>query len=184
MGLFDNIFGKKAEQAGNLSNDKSLGDYVRTPLLAKLGEENVAKENYLEAVRYIEEYFELMNKYSFNDLQYLNQPCWFNLALAYSNLNEFEKAVINWTKVIQNDENNFSAFLERFRCLLELDRLVEAISDIDKAISLKPTRADLYMNKGIAYLKLGNSTNARIAFVKAQQLGNNDAEQYIQNYCR
>jgi Flp pilus assembly protein TadD len=59
----------------------------------------------------------------------------------------------------------------------------EAIADIKSALKLKSTRGDLYINLGIAYLKKGETTNAKPALQKAVDLGFNDAQSYIDNYC-
>jgi len=167
----------------NNPQDQLNIDYIRVNLLAKLGSENMKEAHYREAVNYLLEYFELMNKNSFVVLNYLNQPCYFNIALAYSNLNEHVNAVKYWTKFIQNDNNNLDAYYNRFMSFLELDKLAEAITDIDRALKINPNRADLYINKGITCIRLKNINEARKALLKAKELGNSDAEHYILNYC-
>jgi hypothetical protein len=39
-------------------------DYIRTNLLAKLGEESLAAEKYADAINYINEFFELKQRHS------------------------------------------------------------------------------------------------------------------------
>jgi hypothetical protein len=76
MGPFDNLFGKKSNQP----SDQHSIDYITVNFLAKLGEEKLGEEKYGEAINYILEFFELMSRNSFPDLQHLIQPCNFNLA--------------------------------------------------------------------------------------------------------
>jgi tetratricopeptide (TPR) repeat protein len=179
MGLFDNLFGNKSNQP----SDQQSVDYIRVNLLAKLGEEKLGEEKYGEAINYILEFFELMSRNSFPDLQHLIQPCNFNLALAYSNLEDYSNAIVYWTKFIQSDKTNFDAYHERLKAFFELNKLPEAIQDIDSALRIKPNRADLYINKGIAFIKMGNKIEARKALTRAKELGNPDAQNFIDNHC-
>jgi tetratricopeptide (TPR) repeat protein len=179
MGLFDNVFGNK----NNQPKDQTSVDYIRINLLAKLGEENVEAQKYGVAINYIKEFFELMGRNSFPDLQHLIKPCYFNLALSYSNSGDSENAVINWSKFIQLDKTNFDSYFERLKSYMALGSLDEALLDIDSALRLKPDRDDLYMNKGIIFINMGNKIDARKAFSKAVEMGNNDAQKYIDNYC-
>jgi len=158
-------------------------DYIRLNLLAKIGQENLSKENYREAINNLLEFFSLSEKSNFPDLQHLIEPCYFNLALAYSNNNDLKNAIIYWTKYIELNNSNFDAYLERLRAYFELEKFVEAIKDIDRALELKPNRDDLYINKGIALIKMGKRNNAKEALLKANALGNSDAQNNIIKYC-
>lgn len=179
MGLFDNVFGNKSDQ----SKDQTSVDYIRVNLLAKLGEKNVEAEEYGDAINYIHEFFELMGRNSFPDLQHLIQPCYFNIALSYSNSGDNENAIKYWSKFIQSDKTNFDSYFERLQSYLALNKLNEALLDIDSALKLKPNRDDLYINKGIVFIKMGNKIEARKALSKAVEMGNNDAQKYIDNHC-
>lgn len=179
MGIFDNVFGNKSNQ----SKDQTSVDYIRVNLLAKLGEENLAAEKYVDAISYIHEFFELMERNSFPDLKYLIQPCFFNLALSYSNSGDNINAVKYWSKFIETDKTNFDSYFERLQSYMALGRLNDALLDVDSALKLKPNRDDLYINKGIIFLNMGNKVEARKALSKAVEMGNNDAQKYIDNYC-
>jgi tetratricopeptide (TPR) repeat protein len=179
MGIFDNLFGNKSNQP----NDQKSVDYLKVNLLAKLGQEKLSEQKYTEAINHIREFFDLMSRNSFPEIQHLIQPCCFNLALAYSNIQDYSNAIIYWTKFIHNDNSNFDAYHQRLKAFFELKKLPEAIQDIDSALRLKPTRSDLYINKGIALIKLGNQIEAREALTKAKELGNPDAQSFINQYC-
>lgn len=168
---------------GNKSNDKASVDYVRINLLAKLGEENVESGKYREAINYLNEFFELMNRNSFSDLQHLIQPCYFNLALSYSNSGDHMNAVKYWSIFIQSDKSNFDAYFERCQSYFALNKIKEALLDIESALKIEPNRSDLYINKGIGYIKLGDKFEAKKALSMAVRLGNYDAQQYIDKYC-
>lgn len=179
MGLFDKLFGNKINQ-----NDRQKSvDFIRINLLAKLGQEKLDEGKYKEAIDYLLEFFELMNRNTHKDLEYLIQPCIFNIALSYSKSEDYTNAIVYWTKYINSNKTNFDAYKERLEAFFELDKLSEAIQDIDKALRLKPKRDDLYINKGIAFIKMGNKIEARKALSKAVEMGNNDAQKYIDNHC-
>jgi tetratricopeptide (TPR) repeat protein len=164
------------------------GDYLRVNMLAQLGADALENGNYIETIDYLLEYLMIVQRNSFNDLKSLDAPCYFNLALSYSNILQFEKSVYYWTKFLecnQNDysdyfENNdtalFDAYFERCKSYIELNRIKEAIADIDNAIKIEPSRADLYLNKGLCYIRLFNKQEAHKAFIKAKSLGNKYAE--------
>lgn len=179
MGLFDNSLKNK----NNSTIDQSSIDYVRINLLAKLGEDNVETGNYRGAINYIHEFFELVNKNTFPDIQHLIQPCYFNIALSFSNCEEHDNAIKYWTMFIQTDNKNFDAYFERCQSYFAVNKINEAIADTDSALKLKPTRGDLYINKGIGYIHLGNKIEARIALSKAVEFGNPDAQNFINKYC-
>lgn len=175
----ENLSGNKSNQ----QTDQPSIDYVRINLLAKLGEDNVESGNYHEAINCIKEFFELTNRNSFANIQDLVQPCYFNLALSYSNLQDHENAIKYWTKFIQNDKANFDAYFERCQSNFAVNNIQDALNDADDALKLNPSRDDLYINKGIAYIKLGNKNEAKKALTKAIELGNTDAQDYITKYC-
>ena len=158
-------------------------DYIRTNLLAKLGEESLGNEKYQDAINYINQFFELKNKNAFNDLNYLENPCYFNRGLAYFNLGNYQRAVADLSNFISKDTSSFDAYFLRTQAYFELDDMPKAIADIKSALSLKPSRGDLYINLGIAHLKQGDKLNAKPALQKAVQLGFQDAQTYIDNYC-
>ena len=180
MGLFD----KKRNLPDDLQKwDKTELFRLKVNVIASLGSENMEKKNYTEAVKNFKEFFQLMAENSFSDLQHLIQPCNFNLALCYSHLRNFEDAEKYWTKFIQLDRSNIDAFNERCNCYFALNKNKEALIDIESALKLNPNRADLYINKGIAFIKLGNKVDAKKALFIAIALGNNDAQEYIEKYC-
>ena len=158
-------------------------DYIRTNLLAKLGEECLASEKYQEAIDYIDEFFELKQRNSFYDLVYLENPCYFNRGVAHFNLGNYSQTISDLSKFISKDISNFDAYFLRLRSYFELNDMDGAIPDIKAALNLKPERGDLYINLGIAYLKKGDRINAKSALQKAVQLGFQDAQSYIDNYC-
>jgi len=158
-------------------------DYIRAQLLAKLGEGSVASKKYQEAVNYIKEFFELKLKNSFHDLAHLENPCYFNRGFAYLELGDYEKAISDLSTFISKDTSNFDAYFLRLQAYFELDLLDEAIADMKSALILMPSRGDLFINMGIAYLKKGDTENAEKSFQQAVELGFSDAKTYIDEYC-
>ena len=179
MGLFDNFFGSD----NNEKKSQTSVDYIRLNLLAKLGEENLESKKFHDAIKYLKEFFELMERNYFPDLNHLIQPCYFNLALSYTNIADYSNSIKFWSKFIDNDKTNFNAYFERMQSYFALNMFNEALLDIEHAIKLKPDRDELYINKGIAYINMGNKTEARRALLRAVEMGNSDAQKFINDYC-
>ncbi|AMM49960.1 hypothetical protein TH61_00505 [Rufibacter sp. DG15C] len=156
---------------------------MRASLLAKGGEENIANEKYKEAVENILGYFQLRNELGLNEISYLDQPCYFNLAAGYFHLGNHAQALSYLDRFVKNDNKNIQALKLRMQVNMELDLLGDAIRDIDMTLLLDPNDEELLMNKGICCIRNGNAANAKDAFIKAKSLGNKDAQFYIDKYC-
>lgn len=179
MSFFKNLFNKNSDKEAY----ERGADHLRINLEAKIAEEHLAKEEYYQAIEHLKEYFKLVARNNFSDLENLNKPCHYNLGLAYLNTNQFNEAIQSLTKCIEIDKNCFEAYLLRINCYFEVDEIQKAFNDIDYAVKLRPDRDDLFMNKGIAYLKIRDVENARIAFTNAKLIGNPDADYYLNKYC-
>lgn len=58
--------------------------------------------------------------------------------------NEFEKAIIEYDKAIQNNPGNYLAYYWRGRALIKLNMLETAVSEFTKVIQLKPKEYEAY----------------------------------------
>lgn len=46
-----------------------------------------------------------------------------------------------------------------------------------------PNSSSVYMNMGIALIKIGNLSDADKSFENAKQLGNSDSDRFIKDWC-
>jgi tetratricopeptide (TPR) repeat protein len=79
---------------------------------------------------------------------------------AYSELNQFEKAISDYDRVIEIDPNFASALGNRGNAYSELNQFEKAISDYDRVIEIDPEDALAYNNRGLAYYELNQVERA------------------------
>ena len=83
-----------------------------------------------------------------------NIDSYFFRANCYFKLHEFEKAINDFTKVIEVDSTNVSSYYNRSNAYLYLEKYELAMEDIEKAILLEPNGADLYNNRAVIKSKV------------------------------
>jgi tetratricopeptide (TPR) repeat protein len=139
-------------------------------------------------------------------------------ALSKMNLEDYEGAILDFTKAIELDSNYHGTYYERGRCKYLLEDYKEAIQDFTKAIGLNPSEYvyydrgmckylledfkgaiedytkiielnpkcdDAYYERGrCKYHFVGEEKSACMDWSKAVELGNVDAIDKINKYCK
>lgn len=77
----------------------------------------------------------------------------YNLGLSHFKLNNYRKALENFTKFINFGNNDENAYSKRALVNFSLNNYQEAIEDYSHAIELNPHNADSYKMRGISYLQ-------------------------------
>jgi len=113
-----------------------------------------------------------------------NHEIYYNRGLAYYNLKDYEHALIDFDKSIEIDSNYFLSYNQRGIIKCRQDNCLDAINDFNTAIRLKPDYALANFNLGIAYLQLANFTDACLQLNKAKELGYENADNIIDQYCK
>ena len=83
---------------------------------------------------------------------------------------EYDLALANHNKAIQQSHNNIEAYYNRGDFYYEQGELERAISDFDKVIQLDSNHTEAYTNLGFVYRQTGNVEEAEFNLQKAQQL--------------
>jgi tetratricopeptide (TPR) repeat protein len=83
-----------------------------------------------------------------------NIESYFFRANCYFKLHEFEKAVNDFTKVIEMDRLSSTSYYNRANAYIYSKKYELALVDIEKAILLEPNGADLYNNRAVIKEKL------------------------------
>ena len=83
----------------------------------------------------------------------------FNAGVAYQNAQLWDKAEPMWAKTCQIRPTDTEAMSSWAACLVELKRCAEAITQVHKAVDMKPKDQNLHRQFGAIYTKCGN--NAR-----------------------
>jgi tetratricopeptide (TPR) repeat protein len=113
-----------------------------------------------------------------------NDSAWYHFGLIhYENGNFFEaiNCFNNSLKIKQNDARYFAA---RGATYLKTRTYQYAWKDLAMALDLDPKDSQSFVNKGIAALNTGNSNDACFCFKMAKELGNKEAFDYSEKYCK
>lgn len=90
-------------------------------------------------------------------------------------------AIKYFEKAINLDPRNASAYFNKGVCHGEMGQYEEAVSCINKALDMYPERALYFYGRGRVYLLSGDRENAVEDFKRAADLGDSDAQSYLQN---
>ena len=96
---------------------------------------------------------------------------WFDLGI---NVEDLEKKVEYFTKVLEIDSKDAEAWYNRASALLILERYQDAIACYDKALEINPKDPDSWHYKGLALDILSQCAKATTCFEKAWELGYKD----------
>jgi len=117
---------------------KKSNELCKTGLALKLqGKYTLAIEKFDHSIKYKE-----------------NIDSYFFRANCHFKLHEFEKAVNDFTKVIEEDSLSSTSYYNRANAYFFLEKYELAIIDIEKAILIEPNAADLYNNRAVIKEKL------------------------------
>ncbi len=103
---------------------------------------------------------------------------WFEKGVALGKAGNYKEAIEAFTKAIEIDPNNATAYRNRGLAYKSLGNNEQAIQDYDKAIELNPQYLDAYISRGIAYCTLSNFEQGRRDFNMAIKLNPKDAGAY------
>ena len=96
---------------------------------------------------------------------------------------DFEGALIDLTQAIQINERYAKPYGHRAFSYLMLDKLELAIADNQKAMELDPEYNRPYFNLGLIEEKQGNMQAACEAWKKAVELGFEEAQEKVEEFC-
>ncbi|MCB9033091.1 MAG: hypothetical protein H6553_04580 [Chitinophagales bacterium] len=104
-------------------------------------------------------------------------------AEAKTALKNYESAIQDYALAIAIQPFEVKAYISRGILYYKINYMQDAINDLSAAI-VKTQDSDLaYFYRGLAYLKLNQAGDACTDFLKANDLGNKEAEDYIKKNC-
>lgn len=92
-------------------------------------------------------------------------------AETYVRLNRHPDAIADYSKVIEINPKDESAYGRRGFLYSEQQKYTEAIADFTKIIELNPKDFNAYYNRGLAYKAIGKNKQAYADGAKAKALG-------------
>jgi protein O-mannosyl-transferase len=96
-----------------------------------------------------------------------------NRGIAFASTGQFDKALVDFSKVIGIDPNSATAYNNRGMVYGNLRMWDKALADYIRAIEIDPKYATAYNNRGMAYGNLGQLDKALADFSKAIELNPN-----------
>jgi tetratricopeptide (TPR) repeat protein len=146
---------------------------------AQKAEEAFKAKNYAEALRLLTLVIEAFPKegedgYDPNELARL----YYNRGLVYDELQEYNKALADYTKAIKLNKEYANPYNNRGNLYLKLKDYDKALADYNQAIKLNPNLADPYNGRGTVYATLKEYDKALADFSKAIELNPNLADPY------
>lgn len=97
---------------------------------------------------------------------------YYNRALTYGNLQQYEKAVEDYGQTLTFNTKDPNVYYYRGNSYLLLGEYKKAIDDFNKAISLKPDFAEAYYNRAILYRAMGQNQKAIDSYLKFLEYAN------------
>ena len=92
-------------------------------------------------------------------------------------------ALVYFSRNVELHSNDPDSYIDRANSYFSSKSWNWAINDYSMSLDLNPENSDVWLNKGIAHLNLGNTNAACYDFRKAYSLGNQRAASYINSNC-
>lgn len=108
--------------------------------------------------------------------------CCFNLGEALKMLEQYDNAIPYYQKAIEKKIHNEDAYTCLAECYFGLETvegLQNVVKTLNRCTSLFPNNETAHYNTGIAHFKIGDMDKALQSFKKSLELGNEDAEMYV-----
>jgi len=99
--------------------------------------------------------------------------------LAYSDLGQYQRAIVDYDEAIRLDSYDHIAYFNRAAAYDDLGQYQRAIDDYNEVIRLKPKDGDTYYNRALIYNKLGQHQLAIGDYNEAIRLNSNDKSAYL-----
>jgi len=111
-----------------------------------------------------------------------------NLGLAYYEIGNYQQAITEYTQVLNQKDNDFRALYNRGLANFELNNYQEAITDYNLILAnTQPdanfNQADIYNERGLAYLMSKNMHKAKADFTYAIYIDASNSRAYYNRAC-
>jgi tetratricopeptide (TPR) repeat protein len=95
---------------------------------------------------------------------------YFQRGKIYISLEDQQKAIADFTRVLELKPSYAEAYLQRGIAYTESGKYEDALTDLNKALDLNPRLEDAYIQRGHVYGILGNNEDAEIDYQRASEL--------------
>ncbi len=157
-----------------------------------------AKGNFTDALKVLEDHIRLntKNNQPVTDIIYKQQANLitksrilqnqgpFNNGMESFNNKEYPKAIQYFTEFIDREPGVAQAFEYRAFCYFYLNKFQLSNTDVERAIALDPTKPGYLNLRGVNQQMLGNTQAACADFQKAIEMGDKDAVNNYEKFCK
>jgi tetratricopeptide (TPR) repeat protein len=180
---FDTYSDRAFVRMQNLSIKEAILDYTKAIDLNP----NKQYQDYIDRgkAKYLIKLYESANS-DFNKAIEINPnslDLLYSLGTFFVEAEKFNEAISYFDKILILDKTNSRAFLYRGFSKNGLERFEEALTDLNRAIELEPDLGYSYTQRGYCNVKLALFEQACVDFNKAKELGDEDSQEYIDEYC-
>ncbi|WP_298862968.1 tetratricopeptide repeat protein [uncultured Gimesia sp.] len=91
----------------------------------------------------------------------------FNRACSYSKLGKTEEALADFAKAIQLSPTDIYNYIERGNLYIEIKQFTNAIDDYSRAMELGYQSADIFVSRGFALERIGNTRQSKCDYLNA-----------------
>lgn len=150
-----------------------------SPSVAKTAEEYFSEAVLMHNSGNITEAVRLYTKATDTDHQFI--MAWQMRAVAWQKLRQFQKAISDYSTVIEIGDPAFQAvgYFNRGIVRNLAGQYEEAIPDFTKAISIDRKMGAAFFHRGIARIKTGDHSGTIDDFIQGARLGDPDAERWL-----
>jgi len=115
--------------------------------------------------------------------KYFESKVYVNRGAAYQKLLAYEKALVDYSKAIQLNDNNPNVFLYRGYLYYQTNEYENALKDFNIVIEIDPKNPYAYYNRGMIFLKQVKDDEACDDFHTACELGNKNGCKMVVANC-
>jgi tetratricopeptide (TPR) repeat protein len=112
-----------------------------------------------------------------------NKVAYFNRGTCELALKDYNSAMTDFSKTIELDPKYVYAYYSRATAFVSQQKYVESLPDLDKTIELDPTIPNALTLRGQIRTQTGNKNGACEDFNKAKEIGDKQADKYIDQFC-
>ena len=112
-----------------------------------------------------------------------NKDAYYNRGTCELALGDFKSAMTDFDKTIELDPKFAKAYYSRATVFVSQKKYVEALPDLDKTVELDPTMPNVLTLRGQIRAQTGNKKGACEDFNQAKQIGDNQADKYLTQFC-
>lgn len=118
------------------------------------------------------------------ELNYRLAEAYFERGYCKDQINNIDESIKDYTLAIETDKNYANAYNNRACIRLKQKDFKTAIEDFDKAIKINSKFIGAYVNRGAAKKALGDDSGACKDWKKAVNLGYEQANEFLYEYCK